>query len=142
MSRIYVSSTFEDLEECRELVCLQLRQMGHEDIAMEYYVAENQRPLDKCLKDVASCDLYIGIFAWRYGRTPSDQEKSFTELEYRKAVETGKDRLIFLLHEDASWPTKYVDKKNDALKIEALRTELSRERLASYFKTPQELKSL
>jgi hypothetical protein len=41
--------------------------MSHEDIAMEYYVAEDKRPVDKCLEDVTSCDLYIGIFTWRYG---------------------------------------------------------------------------
>src|SRR5660398_273403 len=95
MARIYVSSTFNDLKEFREHVRLQLRQMGHEDIAMEYYVAENQRPLDKCLKDVATCDLYIGIFAQRYGYIPPEQQKSITEIEYRTAFDKRKDRLIF-----------------------------------------------
>jgi Domain of unknown function (DUF4062) len=142
MARIYVSSTFNDLKEFREHVRLQLRQMGHEDIAMEYYVAENQRPLDKCLKNVASCDLYIGIFAQRYGYIPPEQQKSITELEYRTAFDKGKDRLIFLLDEEASWPTKFVDKGKDAEKISSLRNELSRENLVSFFKDPHELKSL
>jgi hypothetical protein len=70
MARIFVSSTFKDLEECRKNVSLILRQMGHEDVAMEYFVAEDIRPLDKCLKAVASSDLYVGIFAWRYGLYP------------------------------------------------------------------------
>ena len=142
MARIYVSSTFNDLKKYREHVRLQLRQMGHEDIAMEYYVAENQRPLDKCLKDVASCDLYIGIFAQIYGYIPPEQQKSITELEYRTAVDKGKDRLIFLLDEEASWPTKFVDKGKNAEKISLLRNELSRENLVSFFKDPHELKSL
>lgn len=102
MARIYVSSTFKDLKDCREKVRVALRQMSHEDIAMEYYVAEDKRPLYKCLEDVSSCDLYIGIFAWRYGYVPDGYDKSITELEYRKAVETGKKCLIFLLHEEAS----------------------------------------
>ena len=58
MSRIYVSSTYNDLKDCREQVRIALRKMRHEDVAMEYYVAEDQRPVDKCLKDVESCDLY------------------------------------------------------------------------------------
>ena len=63
MARIFVSSTFKDLEECREKIRIALKRMSHEDIALEYYVAENKRPLDRCLEDVASCELYVGIFA-------------------------------------------------------------------------------
>ena len=62
MAKIYVSSTFKDLEKCREKVRLVLRQMNLEDVAMEYYVAEDRCPVDKCLEDVAECDLYVGIF--------------------------------------------------------------------------------
>ena len=69
--RIYISSTYNDLRECREQVYRTLRQLGHDVIAMEDYVATDQRPLDKCLQDVASCDLYVGIFAWRYGYIPA-----------------------------------------------------------------------
>lgn len=68
--------------------------MGHEDIAMEYFVAEDKRPLDKCLEAVASSDLYVGIFAWRYGYRPPGYDRSITELEYRKAVECGKSCLL------------------------------------------------
>jgi hypothetical protein len=142
MARIYVSSTFKDLKECREKVRLSLRQMGHEDIAMEYYVAGDERPLDKCLKDVVSCELYIGIFAWRYGFVPVGYNKSITELEYRKAKESGKKCLIFVLHEEASWPRNFIDKGEDQEKIEALRKELSAEKIVSFFYSADELAGL
>jgi hypothetical protein len=116
--------------------------MSHEDVAMEYYVAEDKRPLDKCLEDVASCDLYIGIFAWRYGYTPEGYDKSITELEYQKAIETGKECLIFLLHEDASWPAKFVDIGIDGEKIRALRNRLSTVKTVSFFHSADELASL
>src|SRR5665647_1539531 len=143
MAHIYVSSTFKDLKECREKVRLSLRQMGHEDIAMEYYVAGDERPLGKCQKDVVSCDLYIGIFAWRYGYVPEGQDKSITELEYRKAVEAGKECLIFLVDEDApSWPPKYVDRGKEADKIADLRNELSTKHTVSFFYSCDNLASL
>jgi hypothetical protein len=142
MARIFVSSTFEDLEECREKVRLNLSQEGHESIAMEYYVAENKKPVIKCPEDVASCDLYIGIFAWRYGYVPDGYDISITELEYRKAVEAGKECLVFLLNEDAPWPTKYVDKGKNAEKIAALRNELSNKHIVSFFKSVDELARL
>jgi len=101
MAKIYVSSTFNDLQEYREQVRISLRSMGHEDIAMEYYTAGEKRPVDKCLEDVASADIYVGIFAFRYGYIPTDQDKSVTELEYRKAIELEKPCFIFILKEDA-----------------------------------------
>lgn len=142
MARIYVSSTFEDLKDYREKVRVALKQMRHEDIAMEYYVADDKRPLDKCLEDVASCDLYIGIFAWRYGYVPDGYNKSITELEYRKAVETGKKCLIFLLNEDVPWPIKFIDRGKNEKRIGALKTELSKEKTVSFFKSADELASL
>ena len=38
---------------------------------MESYTASDERPLDLCLRDVAGCDVYVGIFAWHYGHEPS-----------------------------------------------------------------------
>lgn len=139
MARIFVSSTFKDLEECRKKVSLVIRQMGHEDIAMEYFVAEDKRPLDKCLEAVASSDLYVGVFAWRYGSRPPGHDRSITELEYRKAVECGKSCLLFLLHEDAPWPRKLMDKGDDASKIEELRGEFSTNCIVSFFESPEDL---
>jgi hypothetical protein len=64
MPRIYISSTYSDLKDAREAVYGVLRKMGHDAIAVEDYVATDQRPLDKCLADVDSCDIYVGVFAW------------------------------------------------------------------------------
>lgn len=52
MARIFVSSTFKDLEECWKKVSLVLRQMGHEDMAMEYFVAEDKRPVPYIYKKI------------------------------------------------------------------------------------------
>ena len=53
MAKVFVSSTFLDLQECRRQVSLVLRRMRHEDVAMEYYVAEDRRPVEKCLAAAA-----------------------------------------------------------------------------------------
>jgi hypothetical protein len=142
MARVYISSTFSDLEEHRRTVGSALRRLGHEDVAMEYYVAEDKRPLDRCLSDVESCDVYVGIFAWRYGYIPNvnyPDGRSITELEYRKAREKGVPRLIFLLSEDALWPRSKQDKGAAADKIETLRQELASGHLVNMFESPDEL---
>lgn len=143
--RIYISSTYSDLHECREQVYRTLRQLGHDVIAMEDYVATDQRPLDKCLQDVASCDLYVGIFAWRYGYIPkhgNPKKLSITECEFRHAVSTGKACLLFLLDEDAAWPRSQVERGRGAKRIETFRMQLSTAYTVSFFQNSDDLARL
>lgn len=149
MSKIYVSSTYSDLKNYREEVYHTLRQLRHDVIAMEDYVATDQRPLDKCLNDVTTCDIYVGIFAWRYGYIPDQdnpERRSITELEYRKAGEVGIPRLIFILKDDASWPTTLTDYKagegDRGKRIETFRNELMKEKTVSFFENPDDLARL
>lgn len=138
MARIYVSSTYSDLADCRMAVSAALRKLGHEDVAMEHYTADPRRPLDRCLADIDSCDLYIGIFAWWYGGIPPNQHLSFTELEYRHARITKRDCLIFLLAENATWPKERIE--TDAYdKIVALRRELKEHTGVAEFTGPIDL---
>jgi len=139
MAKIYISSTYSDLVEHRQRVYDVLRKMRYDVMAMEDYVATDKRPLDKCLADVASCHIYVGIFAWRYGYVPSGQERSITELEYRQAGESGLERLIFLLDEDAPWPRSKMEKGAGGERIETLRGELMAAHLVQFFKDPEEL---
>src|SRR5947209_8189183 len=131
MANVYLSSTFQDLEECRRQASATLRRMGHVDVAMEHYGAEDAWPLDRCLADVAACDLVILVVAWRYGFVPDGHDRSITELEYRQALACGKPVLAFLLSEDAAWPAKHIDRVRDA--VETFRDELAQARLVAKF---------
>ena len=140
MAKIYVSSTYVDLIDCRKQVSVTLRKMGHEDIAMEYYTAENKRPVEKCLADVAACDVYVGIFAWRYGwipKTKNPKKISITEMEYRQAVKSKKDCLIFLLNSDALWSPKFIDKHRK--QIERLRLGLEKTHTVASFSSKDDI---
>ena len=146
MARIYLSATYGDLKEHREQAYRALRQLGHDVIAMEDYVATDERPLAKCLDDVAACDLYVGIVAHRYGYIPDHDNpdgRSITELEYRHAQALGIPRLVFLLDEAALWLPGWMDAVtgdgDHGGRIRALRDELGRERLVNFFATSDEL---
>jgi len=149
-TRIYVSSTFADLKIYREAVYRALRQMQKEVIAMEDYVAQDERPLAVCLADVERSDLYVGIFAWRYGFVPdteNPERRSITELEYRHAVDKGIPCLIFLLEEGVPWQLEFADSHtkegNAGERISALRRELQQDKhTVSFFKNPDHLASL
>lgn len=144
--KIYVSSRFEDLEEFRRAVYSQLRKLRIDAVAMEDYTAGESRPLAKCLGDVAEADIYVGIFAWRYGYIPKEdnsESRSITELEYRAAGELEKERLIFLLRDDAPWTPSLMDthtrEGGDGQQIERLREELRTRHGVGFFSTPDEL---
>src|SRR5258707_2641669 len=68
--RIFVSSSFEDLQDYRIAAIRVLRQLGHEVVAMEDFVAASGVPLKQMLDKVERCELYVGLFAWRYGFVP------------------------------------------------------------------------
>ncbi len=143
MAKIYVSATFLDLEECRRQVSLVIRKMGHDDVAMEYYVAEDQRNVDRCLADVAACDLYVGVFAWRYGWIPkkkNPKKLSITELEYRKAIKERKQCLIFLQDGVAPWPPEFIDDKKKQIK--KFRDAVAEKHSPGFFKSDQDIGSI
>jgi hypothetical protein len=146
MAQIYISSTFVDLQPYRQAVYRQLTRMQHSVKAMEDYVARDDRPADACVRDVRNSDLYVGIFAWRYGYTPkSDDPKSMsiTELEYAAAKEKRVPTLLFLLDEAVAWPPPSCDShtgENDAGKrIQSFRQRLMEDRMASHFTSPDDL---
>lgn len=122
MARIYLSSTFEDLKDCRAAAYRTLRKLGHDVISMEDYVASGQRPLAQCLADVAGCDACVGLVAWRLGFVPAGHAQSITELELLEAERHGLPCLVFLLDDDAPWPPAMVD--DDRRPVLALRKRL------------------
>lgn len=150
MATFYLSSTYEDLKDHRRVVYEALRKAGHQVIAMEDYVAGDQRPVDKCLKDVEAADIYIGLFAFRYGYIPPAQHDnpkglSITELEYRRAEALRKPCLTFAVSDTTAWARVFDDAytaEDKGERIKALRQQLLTEKLASQFSLPHELSTL
>src|SRR5687767_8603155 len=109
---------------------------------MEDYVATEERPLGKCLADVAGCDAYVGIIAWRYGYIPpvnNPEGKSITELEYGCAVEGQKPCFLFLADDDAPWPHSQSETGDGAKSIAAFRATLKSNHIVSFFHSEEDL---
>ncbi|MGH6801890.1 MAG: DUF4062 domain-containing protein, partial [Methyloceanibacter sp.] len=144
--RVYVSSTFVDLEAFRAKVLERLRRSQSIVVAMEDYAAFDERPADKCLKDVKGCDIYVGILAKRYGYIPANDNPdglSITEMEYRQA---GRTRLMFQLDPNVPWLDKYNDRLtgdgDNGVKIQRFRTEVGAQHGNRFFRDPEELGGL
>jgi hypothetical protein len=100
--------------------------------------------------DVKARDIYVGIFAWRYGYIPPKEHGnarglSITECEYRRAVADNKPTLCFFHDEKAigQWPDKFKDnvtgEGDGGARIRALRKEAGTETMGDFFRSPYEL---
>ena len=139
--KVYVSSSYPDLKDYRRVVIDTLDDLGYEPWAMEKYSAADEPSLDLCLADVAQCDLYIGIVAWRYGSIPQGNNpdgRSITECEWRAA--RTRIQCLFFLSDDqpGKWPS---DSLEDYRRAEQLREELKREHSLAHFDSPDKLRS-
>src|SRR5262245_851449 len=138
----YISSTYKDLKEHREAVYKALHKIRYDVVCMEDYVATDERNVDKCCAHASGCDIYIGIFARRYGYIPAGNNPSglsITEMEYRAARASPQTKVrAFLLEDDAPWPHEDLENQASQERLKALRAEIAQ---ISYgpFRTPPEL---
>ena len=86
---------------------------------MEEFGARKDSPLTTCLKEVEQSNIYIGIIANRWGSIEEESGKSYTQLEYEKAIEKDKEILIYLIDETASVQIDNIDfgEKHESLEL-------------------------
>jgi hypothetical protein len=99
--RVFVSSTFRDLAEHREVLRLALESSGYQFRGMEHFAADDRAPLDVALPALAECDVYVLIIGDLYGSTPPGRVISYTDLEYRRAQELELPTIVVVLADDA-----------------------------------------
>ena len=84
---IFISSTYKDLVKERKAVWELLKRYDVNIVGMEEFGARKDSPLTTCLKEVEQSNIYIGIIANRWGSIEEESGKSYTQLEYEKAIE-------------------------------------------------------
>jgi hypothetical protein len=111
---VFISSTSEDLGECRAAAEHAAKLAGFRPEMMEYFGASGRPSLEECLMRVSRADVVVAISAHRYGWVPDDQpdggDRSITWLECAHADERTKEVLPFLVGEQATWPREHYDK--------------------------------
>ena len=133
-TRIFISSTWEDLQPEREAVEKALHRMRDTAFAgMEYFGSRPETPKEVSLTEVDRSDVYIGIFAHRYG-------SGITEAEYRRALERDIPCLIYFKDDSVPVPPAYIERDPEKIaKLEALKRELKEHHTGSFFKSPDHL---
>ena len=138
---VFVSSTFTDLQVYRRKIQDALTQLEAIVRGMEQFGSKPGSPVEECLKVVQSCRLYVGVFGMRYGSVPDGYDKSMTNIEYDEAQRLGLPSLIYLLNENHPIPAKDVEIGPNAEKLEALKEQLKKRHVVSFFTTPEDLQA-
>jgi len=139
--KVMVSSTIRDLPDHRQGVLDACLRQGMFPLMMEHLPAIDADAIKASMDLVDQADIYLGIFAYRYGNVPKGHDISITEMEYNRAVERGIPRLIFLIHAEHPVKGGDVETGEGAPKLEALKKRMSTERVVNSFKAPEGLRA-
>lgn len=138
--RVFISSTYVDLVDFRNTVQRAIRQLGAVDVSMEYFGARDERPKEECLRLIKDeSDIFVGIYAHRYGYIPKGDKISITQAEYEAASSAGLKRFIYLVDESVPWVPAYIDKKNAEVKLKKFKDKLKVDHMCQFFSNKDEL---
>lgn len=137
--KAFLSSTYIDLADHRKIVSDALERMSLSVGRMEILGAKPQEPKDACLSLIDECDLFIGVYAHRYGFIPGDQGISITEMEYEYAKSRGKSLFCFLIDEDEPWAPKFIDDEPAKSKLKAFKQRVKDNLTVDFFSKPADL---
>jgi tetratricopeptide (TPR) repeat protein len=145
--RVFISSTSLDLRAHRERVRDILLSLGLFPVGMEHFGAQGTGDATSVSVDqLAGSDVYLGIYAWRYGTIPPSQQRSVTHQEYLEAVHLGMPRYLYLADpstdaptgSDAIFPAAVRDPEHRA-ELDSFLAEVGRHHVVDFFTTPDDL---
>jgi hypothetical protein len=107
---------------------------------MEKFGARKTCPLDTCIEEVEKSDVYIGIVAYRFGSIEPITGKSYTQLEYEKALSLNRNILIYLMADEGQIQPRFVDFGIKADKLGDFKKILKTNHTVDYFRDPNDLR--
>lgn len=135
-----ISSTARDLPEHRKEALDACLRQSMLPVMMEHLPASDAEAIGASLKMVDEADIYIGIFAHRYGYVPKGHDISITEMEYNRAKGREIPRLIFLMDKEHPITIEEVEVER-AAELKAFKARLQEENIVNFFKSPTDLRA-
>lgn len=136
---VFISSTFLDLKEERKKVWECLEKFDVTVKGMEQFGAQKSTPLETCLAEVEQSDIFVGIIGMRYGSEELNSGKSYSQLEYEKALEQDKEILIYLIDEENSAITPNLIQYDKIQKLNNFKAILKDKHTIDNFSNSQDL---
>ena len=106
---------------------------------MEVFGARPEEPSEVCLSEIERCDLFVGLYAHRYGFVPGGSPVSITEAEVLHAHKYGKPILCFVVDEKHPWPPMMIEDEPGKAKLVRLKEWLRHTFTVNTFTTSGDL---
>lgn len=138
--QVFVSSTYEDLQEERKEVMQALLELDCIPAGMELFPASNEDQWSLIKRVIDDCDYYILIIGGRYGSC-NEEGIGFTEMEFQYALQTNKPIISFLHKNPEAIPSG--KSELDPIKRQKLNDfrDLAQKKMVKYWNTPDDLGS-
>lgn len=138
--QVFISSTYADLQEERQEVMQALLELDCIPAGMELFPAASEDQWTLIKKVIDDCDYYMVIVAGRYGSI-GPEGLSYTEMEYRYALETSKPIIGFVHRNPGDLAASRCEATDDGkLKLAALR-DLVQRKMCRFWDNPADLGS-
>lgn len=137
--RVFLSSTYCDLVEHRQAATDALERLGQQVGRMEIFGARSEEPLNACVSEIDACDLFVGIYAHRYGHVLPSSQYSITEQEFRQALEQKKPLFCYLVDDKYDWPPQFIESEPGLSKLLAFKSTIKESLVVDFFSEPLDL---
>src|SRR6266550_6253462 len=135
--QVFVSSTFQDLQEERQEVIQALLELDCIPSGMELFPAANDDQWTLIKRVIDDCDYYLVIIGGRYGTT-SKSGKSYTQMEYEYAISKDKPVIAFLHKNPNAIPSGKTDKDEQGKKKLDEFREIAKQKLVRFWSSRSE----
>jgi hypothetical protein len=139
--QVFVSSTYEDLQEERRQVMQALLELDCIPSGMELFPAADDDQWTLIKQVIDDCDYYLVIIGGRYGSTGKDG-KSYTRMEYEYAVSKDKPVIAFLHRTPGDIPASKTEQTEDGKASLTQFRELAQKKMCKHWASPEELGSV
>lgn len=137
--QVFVSSTYQDLQEERKEVILGLLQAGCFPAGMELFPASNQEKWDLIKGVIDDSDYYLLIIGGKYGSIDPETKLSYTEMEFDYALDIGKPVMAFLHGDPSQLQGHQLDSDSVKIKKLGLFRKKAEVNMVKFWKSPAEL---
>jgi hypothetical protein len=104
---------------------------------MEYFGARPYEPKKVCFDEIETCDIFVGVYAHRYGFIPKGDVLSITEQEFDFAQRRKIPIYCYIVEGDFPWKPKFIETQASE-KLEKFKLKID-SLLRATFTTPDDL---
>lgn len=139
VTTVFLSSVQGNLVQYRDAIAKAIDKLdGFRCIKMEDFGARDQPSLDNCIQMVKRCDCLVALIGPLYGSSPEGDDRSYSEIEYDTAIESGITRLVFICPEDFPVPANAIESKTKQRKQQAFKARVEKERQRASFASAEQ----